>query len=104
MGDVCAQVEGTILSSHAPNPDRPIGWTDALVLPSLLREAALLTALGHGVRERALMELLEEALQRDSVHHSRAWSVRGGGTGVILIRWDLQELYCSASLLLLRVS
>ena len=50
------------------------------------------------------MELLEEALQRDSVHHSRAWSVRGGGTGVILIRWDLQELYCSASLLLLRVS
>lgn len=77
MGDVCAQVEGTILSSHAPNPDRPIGWTDALVLPSLLREAALLTALGHGVRERALMELLEEALQRDSVHHSRAWSVRG---------------------------
>ena len=77
MGDVCAQVEGTILSSHAPNPDRPIGWTDAPVLPSLLREAALLTGLGHGVRKRALMELLEEALLRDSVHHSRAWSVRG---------------------------
>ena len=77
MGDVCAQVEGTLLSSQAPNPDGPIGWIDASVLPSLLREAALLTALGPAMRERALMELLEEALERDSVHHSRAWRVQG---------------------------
>ena len=47
---------------------RQTNWlTDAPVLLSSLREAALLTALGHGVRERALMELLEKALQRDSV-------------------------------------
>lgn len=89
---------------------RQTNWlTDAPVLLSSLREAALLIALGHGVRERALMELLEKALQRDSVPRPCIivkHGVCGGrvGIGVILILRDLQGLYCSASLLLLCVS
>lgn len=35
-----------ILSSQAPNPDKPAGWSNAPVLP-LLGDAALLAALGH---------------------------------------------------------
>lgn len=55
------------------------------------------------------MELLEEALQRDSVHRPCIIVKHGvcggwGGIGVILIQRDLQGLYCSATLLLLHVS
>ena len=57
------------------------------------------------------MELLEEALQRDSVprpciivKHGVGGGAGRGGRGVILRQWHLQGLYCSASLLLLCVS